>query len=84
MAEGKGPTTRPNQSYPRDDSRISPRPSDQSKRRVSLQRQRNSYSKQRRSFVSFVDIGRKNSMYICVTNFVHIKLYIYKAFYISI
>ena len=27
-------------------------------------------------FVSFLDIGRKNSMYICVTNFVLIKLYI--------
>ena len=47
MVEGKGHTKRPNQSYPRDDSRISPRASDQSKRRVSLQRQRNSYSKQR-------------------------------------
>ena len=81
MVEGKGHTKRPNQSYPRDDSRISPRASDQSKQRVSLQRQWNSYSKQ---WWSFVDIGRKNSMYICVTNFVHIKLYIYKAFYISI
>ena len=45
MVEGKGYAKRPNQSYPRDDSRISPRASDQSKRRV--QRQRNSYSKQR-------------------------------------
>ena len=47
MVEGKGNIKRPNQSYPRDDSRISPRANDQSKRRVSLQRQRNSYSKQR-------------------------------------
>ena len=47
MVEGKGHTKRPNQSYPRDDSRISPQANDQSKRRVSLQRQRNSYSKQR-------------------------------------
>ena len=46
MVEGKGHAKRLNQRYPRDDSRISPRASDQSKRRVSLQRQQNSYSKQ--------------------------------------
>jgi len=76
MVEGKGHAKRPNQTYPIDDSRISPRASDQSKRRVLLQRQRNSYSKQWWSFLLVLDIGRKNSMYICVTNFVLIKLYI--------
>ena len=45
MVEKKGHAKRPNQSYSRDDSRISSRASDQSKRRVSHQRQRNSYSK---------------------------------------
>ena len=72
MIEGKGHTKRPNQSYPRDASRISPRASDQSKWRVSLQRQRNSYSKQRLSFVSFVDIIGRKTLCIYVLRILYI------------
>ena len=83
MVEEKGHAKRPHQSYSRDDSKIPPRASDQSKRWVSLQRQRNSYSKQRWSFVSALEIQRKKLyVYICYESCTYKT--IYKACYISI